>query len=221
MGKLRRSTPFGQRSDVSQSIEPGRIFVIATEGNLTEKLYFEGFNERTRQLDINNNDKVIVKVLDRSHTKSAPKYVKELLDGYKDDGVQPKELWMVIDRDPQNTAKKNLIAIIKACHNDHYNIALTNPCFEFWLLLHVVDITQYKPEELLKNIKVNTKRRFLDKELSRQLRGYNKNRLKFEKFEPHLDKAITQAALFAVDVYEIMDALGTNIHILVKSILRI
>jgi hypothetical protein len=222
MGRLRRSTKFGQRNTISQSIEPSKIFIfiIATEGNLTEKLYFEGFNEKAHELGI--KDRVIVEVLDRDDTKSAPQYVKELLDEYKHEyGVESEELWMVIDRDRQNTSREFLIELVHTCKEACYNIALTNPCFEFWLLLHVADINQYTPEVLFQNAKVNSKRRFIDRELSCQLGGYDKTKLKFEKFQPHLRTAIAQAELFAVEVHEIIDALGTNLHILVKNILRI
>lgn len=249
MGRLRNNKPFGKRSYESHSRKPAQIFVIATEG-LTENDYFKGFDRNSLPLGI--KDRVIVEVLERTDTKSAPKYVKELLDEYKADesvansdqtpqyvkellldeykesldeykiyyGIQPEELWIVIDRDRQSTKEIDLKNTIMDCKNAGYNVALTNPCFEFWLLLHVSDIKQYTPEILFENKRINKSRRFLDKELSRILKGYNKSHLQFKAFLPYLQNAISQAVLFANEIDDIVDNLGTNLHLLVKSILK-
>ena len=220
MGRLKK--PFGQRSDQSQSREPARIFVIATEGDKTEPAYFNGLKAYSEELGM--KDKVIVEVLEKedpTDNKSAPQHVKDLLDEYvRDYGIEHEELWMVVDREQQESRKPVLKEIITACKNARYNVALTNPCFEFWLLLHLPDISQYSEEELLNNRKINKTRRFIDKQLSKRLRGYDKSNLKFEKFWPHLETAIKQASLFANNLDDIIDKLGTNVHVLVESILR-
>ena len=56
------------------------------------------------------------------------------------------ELWLVIDRDRWTDAMLSHVA--KECAQDDYlHVALSNPCFELWLLLHLVDASLLTPEE--------------------------------------------------------------------------
>jgi hypothetical protein len=55
-------------------------------------------------------------------------------------GVEPNELWMVVDRDKQNVSKDQLNEIVEKCRIESYNLALSNQHFEFWLLLHLTSI---------------------------------------------------------------------------------
>jgi len=65
----------------------------------------------------------------------------------------PDELWMIIDRDEWT----NIDEISTLCKNEgNFYLALSNPCFEFWVLLHVKDISEYD-EEALKAIFENKK----------------------------------------------------------------
>jgi hypothetical protein len=56
-------------------------------------------------------------------------------------------------------------------------VAVSNPCFEFWLLLHIKDIAEYTEEELnlmLKNGKVSSKKNYVDAKIVEILGAYNK-----------------------------------------------
>lgn len=137
-GRLRIKTEFGERATRSESKEPRNFYLIsvATEGK-TEEQYFDGLHN----LYSNGVIKIdrLVKY-DSTDTKSQPNHVIELLDErriyWEDHGVEPNEFWMIVDRDPQNINEDQLRAIISRCKTARYNLALSNPAFEFWLLLH-------------------------------------------------------------------------------------
>ena len=58
------------------------------------------------------------------------------------------ELWLVIDKDRWTEAMLSRVAT--ECAQDEYmHMALSNPCIELWLLLHLVDATSLSPEEQL------------------------------------------------------------------------
>ncbi len=174
--RLRPHNIFGERETEQESIIPKDIFVIsiASEGK-TEEQYFDSLSEKL------NNEIIKVDRLIRDDvrdTKSHPIHVIDLLDErveiWREYGVEANELWMVVDRDKQNVSKEQLEEIICNCKKKGYNLALSNPTFELWLLLHITDIAPYNKEKLLNNEKVNKNRRFIDKELSNLNTGFNK-----------------------------------------------
>ena len=192
-GRLRVQNEFGQRKVPSESINPKSIYVIAIAGEgKTEDQYFDGIKENARKLNI--PEIIQIERLDKKDDKdkkSHPEHVKDLLierkADWKEHGYDPNELWMVVDRDPQNVKTKQLEEIIEICQEQGFNIAISAPTFELWLLLHIVDIKDYDKTVLIQNKKVgNSKgsKRFIETELSRLLGGYNKNNIKFERKVP-------------------------------------
>ena len=221
-GRLRIKTEFGKRAIESESQETKEVYIIsiASEGK-TEEQYFDGIHD----METGNIVKVErLEKLEDTDTKSHPNHVLDLLDERKElwqeHGIDPNELWMVVDRDKQNVSKDQLNAIIDKCIENGYNLALSNPTFEFWLLLHVKDFLEYSKEDLLNNTKVNKNRRFIDKELSDLLGGYNKKKIKFEKFEPGINLAIERAKKLTTDNTELLTELGTSVCLLVEKIIK-
>ncbi len=220
-GRLRIKNDFGKRGLESGSREPKDVYIIsiASEGK-TEEVYFDGIKE----LDSSKIVKIDrLEKKDEADTKSHPKYVIELLDErkeyWKEYGVVSNELWMVIDRDKQNVSKEQLEEIIEKCDKEGYNLALSNPSFELWLLMHIVDLEKYSKEDLLENKKVNKKRRFIEKELSNILTGYNKSNFKFDKFKGGIIDAIQRAEKLPTDNKCLITELGTSISFLVKKMI--
>lgn len=62
-----------------------------------------------------------------------------------------------------------------------YKLFITDPLFEFWLLLHFKQVLNFDRSELLDNPKsrIRRKRRFIEKELCDLLPGYKKTDIKF------------------------------------------
>ena len=113
---------------------------------------------------------------------------------------------------------------MEICKEEEYNVALINPNFEFWLLLHLEDIEQYNYEDLAKNRKPSKKaKRFIEKELSQRLEGgYGKKRGGFNvniMTIENIKRAIEQERLFANSIEEIKYSLGSNVGGLVEEIL--
>ena len=105
-----------------------KMFVLATEGSKTESQYFEIFKGR--------NLVVHVEFL-KKKGDSAPLQVLERMRNYlKRKGLKNSdEAWLVVDKD-QWTDNQLLQLHEWAQEADNYGLALSNPKFEFWLLLH-------------------------------------------------------------------------------------
>ncbi|MGL6101177.1 MAG: RloB family protein, partial [Fusobacteriaceae bacterium] len=193
-----------KRSIKSASKKAKKVFVIACEGSETEISYFKGIQDNKDELGISNN--IEIKPLQREGTKSHPTHVLADLKRYmQENGIKNDELCMVIDRDPNNFFESQFDKIVQECKKNKYFLAITNPCFEFWLLLHF-DISFYSNIELLQNKIISNKHNFISKELSNKIR-YSKNRLDFTKFMPHIDLAIKNSKLFKVKNEEIKSEL--------------
>jgi len=223
-GRLRVKNTFGERSVQSNSKDTRSVYLISIAGEgKTEELYFDGiYNmDSTSIIKIERLEKH-----DETDTKSHPNYVIELLDERKgqweEHGFMPDELWMVVDRDKQNVSSDQLFSIIEKCKSEGYNLALSNPTFEFWLLLHITDFESYDNKMLLSNPKpkAKSKKRFIETELSRLIGGYNKKNLQFEKFEDGINNAIKRAKKLPTDNLELINNLGTSVCFLVEKLIQ-
>lgn len=112
---------------------PKKFFIVATEGEKTEKHYLDEFKPSRGSL-------LQVKVLENKQHKTKPTECLERLKGYEAKyQLGPEdELWLMIDRDSWEEAElKEVAKEIGARAN--YFLALSNPCFELWLYLHLAD----------------------------------------------------------------------------------
>lgn len=160
-----------------------RLVIIATEGAVTEKAYFEGLVSA----DGYSNPGVHVEVLATEAGQSAPKKVIERLNAFKRQYRLDKEdqLWLIIDKDRWPDAQ--LAEVAQQSHQKGYLMALSNPCFELWLWLHWADPRQEDFEALRlcwENAKVSATRRHLEEQLSTLAGGYQKNKPDFRAYYP-------------------------------------
>ena len=105
-----------------------KMFVLATEGEITEKQYFALFN--------NEESSMCVKCLNGKHDSSPPQVLKRMGKYLKRKGLKKTdEAWLVVDKDQwTNEQLTQLNDWTKKQAN--YGMVLSNPKFEYWLLLH-------------------------------------------------------------------------------------
>lgn len=115
----------------SGTLRDKKLFIIATEGVKTEPQYFAAL--QTEQSVIK------IRCL-KSKNKSAPLQVlKRIQDHIKEEGLKDSdEAWLVADRDGWEEEHINLM-FDWSKQKGNYGFALSNPKFEFWLLLHFDD----------------------------------------------------------------------------------
>jgi len=226
MGFKERS--FNQPTYKQQEKEPTRVIIISCEGSNTEPEYFEAIKTK---LSRNISSLIEIVQVSKATEASEPKDVLDNLQRHVEKYDFNKEhdsLWLVCDREKviaRKTGRKGLLSVIPLCQEKGYSMALSNPLFEFWLLLHVVDISNYDNKILFDNKKESSTRRYIDKELSAILDGgYNKRSGHFNRDIVSLSnvkRAIQQEQLFENDLTEIVDKLGGNVSSLVNEILTI
>ncbi len=197
-----------------------KLFVIATEGIKTEIKYFEQFKSE----EYYNNQSVFVEVLKRLTTDSSPSAVIKQLNGFSNEFnlKEDDELWMVIDRDKQSWSAKQIAEIARLCIQKRYGLALSNPCFEIWLLLHVKNINEYSntiKEELFRNIKIGGRGR-IEVELLAICGTYNKSNLNVDDYLPHVNDAILRAEELTRNLNERWpNYLGSHVYKLIRKLI--
>lgn len=102
--------------------------------------------------------------------------------------------------------------------------AVSNPCFEFWLLLHVKKFSDLLDEEktnLLQNRKISNKRRYIDKLLGDAMPdGYNKRNPRTARFILLVDHAITESRNLVVEGEDYPKGLGSHVYKIVEKLLK-
>jgi hypothetical protein len=157
-----------------------KMFVLSYEGSVSEKKYFEDF----RKSELFNNSGIIeiISLKRPSGRGSDPISVKNLLHEakreYRFKGTD--EFWLIIDRDDWEMVHHyNFDQLVADCMKEkNFYLAMSNPCFEIWLILHLKDINEYDEAEklrILANEKISKYKNYIDGVLSEiQGRGYNK-----------------------------------------------
>lgn len=107
-----------------------KLFVIAVEGAKTEHQYFAMFNDRSV---------VRVYCIESRHDSSPSQVLKRMVDQLKKESLKESdEAWLVVDKD--HWSDEQLTPLHQwTRHAKNYGFALSNPKFEYWLLLHFED----------------------------------------------------------------------------------
>lgn len=219
MPRLRRNF------DRVSGIKDPSLIVIATEGELTEQDYF---NSIKHKLDTNENSqsqRLKLEVLDasidddeiRKKGSSSPSAVLEQLDYHaKRFGIgEFDELCLVIDRDKQSWTEKELSDVAKQCSSKRFFLALSNPSFEIWLLLHFQELSMLDNQDM-KLVEEN-KKGYLKKYLKKF--NVNVEKLDLDVLWPKSDVAIKRAKAMDTEPKDRWpNSIGTRVYVVVEKI---
>ena len=206
-----------------EAFRDARLIVIASEGKDTERIYFNALAEEYM------NPRVHVHILERSDNEinnSSPEHVLKQLNDYKDqyELESDDELWLVVDRDRWTEAM--LSQVSTECAQDNYmHMALSNPCIELWLLLHLVNVTLLPPEEL--QLWMENRRRsknadpYLKVRLRQEMGSYHESDYDAKMLIEHVEIAIERAKLLdKIPADRWPQTLGTRVYLLAESVMN-
>lgn len=103
--------------------------------------------------------------------------------------------------------------------------AVSNKCFELWLLLHIIDISSLNKEEqalLLLNERVSIKHTYTSKFMSEKMQevlqvNWSKNKTNSKMLMQFVDTAVNRAKKITSNT-DIPEGLGSNIYKIVEQI---
>ncbi|MCU0499424.1 MAG: RloB family protein [Anaerolineae bacterium] len=198
------------------------LIIIVTEGEKSERIYLEALHTDPRY----RNSRVHVEILAQDNsTHSSPLAVIRTLDKFKGKYKLDKtdQLWMVIDVDHWDKHNK-LTETAQLCQQKKYRLAVSKPCFEVWLWLHLCDpatCTPEKLEELSQTEKVGNDT-YLEIEIGACL-GKKYNKVKYDpvQFLDYVQEAIDRARALDTNPSDRWpQGLGTRVYQLVEAILE-
>lgn len=127
------------------------------------------------------------------------------------------KMCLIVDRDKKSFKEEQYNYVKEECKRKNFKFYVTNPCFEFWLLLHFDEVHSINREKLLKNKRASSKVRYVESELKKYF-PYNKNKYNAELLIEKIDLAIENEKRFCEDIEELKDKLGSNIGLLIKEL---
>ena len=184
--------------DRDTNVRDAKLCVIATEGEKTEKQYFALFQ----------NPRIKVEVLSTAGGLSAPNHVLERLDQFKARyNLGPEDsLWLMFDVD-RNRAEK-LSDICQEATQKGFQLAISNPCFEFWLFLHHFNAEDFADCKAI------------EAELKARLGSYNKTNLRTELYRPLIMDALRRAKSLHTNPAERWpEPFGTHVYKVIETLL--
>ena len=130
------------------------------------------------------------------------------------------EFAILIDRDIHSHSEANMLDCIRYCVENGYKCYISNPCFEFWLLLHLSDVQEEYADRmnLIKtNPKISSSHTFVSKEVSEKAH-HGKSGIKFNKnYLPNIELAIERAKSFESDEEKLVYNVGCNVWRLLEE----
>lgn len=155
-----------------------------------------------------------------------PKIIKEYAITYQ---AGLDKICFVIDRDKQSFVKNEhtdqYSYVLSKCRENNFGFYLTNPCFEYWLLLHFEETSLLDKTLLLENSKINALgvpsrngKSFTERELSKLLPGFKKDSYDAESLMPKIDIAISQEESLCENPEELEYSLGSRVGLLIKEL---
>ncbi len=195
-----------KKRPLDRTVNPVRdasLVVIASEDRYAVRQYFDFF-ESTR---------IQFRVLETREGKSAPEHVLDRITEYIDEFEigDGDTFWVVCDCDhwvrPNHI--QNLTLVLQQCRQKGIHVALSNPYFDLWLLLHFAD---FPAEDMLTCNEVADR-------LRSAAGGYDKTRVyNLQIDNEKVSDAMKRAADRHPLLEEIPKQLQTAVHLIIRSL---
>jgi hypothetical protein len=199
-GKVKKTTDFKRKKEFKT---PASILTIVCEGKKTEPIYFEDIRKlyklSTLRLSIIPNQGAPISIVNRA--------LKEKKHSSKDDSI-----WCVFDVEVLSK-NPSFSRAVKLARTNNINLAISNPSFEFWFLLHFekTDRPFSNADEIIEYLK-------------NYMPEYDKGKSVFNELENNTKLAVSNVSNIrnnSVDKWTNFPNPSTSVDILVTEILSL
>lgn len=228
MAPVRNYSNWNKRTyDQKEQIEPYKKFFFICEGANTEVFYFKRLIDLRKQLGIHALiDLCLLEKTEKDKDISHPKRLLEFAqEQKKNDEIsfdeERDQMILVIDADIYEKKPQEYEQLLAQAEAYHDTLAVTNPAFELFLLLHYensyqTDILPHA-DEILQNQKENG-RRFISQLFSKKSGMNSKKNPKIGMLAKNVDIAIAQEKHLNQDHYKCIGTLTCNIGKMIQEI---
>lgn len=180
------------------------LIVIASEDTDAVMNYFAQFRVKRVQF----------KVLPTQDGKSSPDAVAKRLDQFRSEYATEEndQFWYCGDTD--HWVKKshigNLTRVLQHCRQSNYRTAISNPCFELWLLLHYKDL----------DVEIPSNYSEIASQLAPAAGGYNKKNGCANKPTSQMVHDAVKRAKDLSNESEIFSKVGSTVYLIVEELIQ-
>lgn len=128
------------------------------------------------------------------------------------------EMALVADRDKESFTESQYDSVVLKCKENNIKFFVTNPCFEFWLLMHFDDVKQIDKDRMQENAIIHGKTTYSFSCLKEAFPDYRKNRFDADVLMNRLDKALENERSFCEDTEGLKYSIGSNVGLLIKEL---
>lgn len=131
-------------------------------------------------------------------------------------------LCVVVDRDPYSFTERQFDDVLKICKENGFRLLISNPNFEFWLLMHFDTVSSLDREKIKANDRIDkgskSSVRFVQYELRKALGKYKKSWFDAESLIKNIDKAIKNEKSFCEALPDLKNEIGSNIGVFIEDL---
>ncbi|MBQ0071934.1 MAG: RloB domain-containing protein [Spirochaetales bacterium] len=215
-------------SDLQQERDPKRLYLFVCEGSETERGYIEGLKQKREELGIDSL--IDIEVYQKGKGESggfAPEKLISLADKLNSARKIKKagdRIVVMFDADVLKDDDDKYQQILKKAEKSNYDLAITYPCFELFLALHLPnayhDHIQPHAAEFLENAKDSNSQRYIGKYVSQLTHCNTKNGTKVKwHFPGKVKNAIMEEAHLNQDIHCALGKLTSNVGSLFDRLL--
>lgn len=230
---LNRWKEHSGRSNQFQVVDDIREFIFqATKINEKDKSRFESY---FKQIVDGCTNKALLNIANRIN-KLIQKY-PDLISEKEDiqnqlyalatittyDSTYDK-ICIIIDRDVNSFSEEQYQNAIKLSEENNFILGISNPCFEFFLLMHIYDMSDFSKDDILENKKEQDKT-LMERTLDKLMKGgigtsFKKQSYDVKYFIENIDKGIENSKSYQFENDKLINEVGTSVFTILDEILK-
>lgn len=210
---------------IEKYIEQSKIVNSKQEVQLTDLLNeleeeLLGDNEANRRLKTILGSVVDDLFVDKIDEIKEQLYTLRALQSYSENFDY---ICIVIDRDFQSFKEEQYDEVIEICVNNGFLLGVTNPNFEFYLLLHLTDGIELDERGLKLNYKISNKYNYVQKQLAEYMNAeskqYRKNQYDASFFLERFPVFQKNIVNYVEENIELKNKVGSSLHKIIKQLM--
>ncbi|MGD1822515.1 MAG: RloB family protein [Pleomorphochaeta sp.] len=211
-----KSPEFSKRGDASRLYDT-LVDLMKSDYSLSKKENISFYDNRVDDITSCISDYF----LNNYSIKNVDKFIKTQFISFNPD---KDKVCLIVDRDKKSLNKKQYYQLLRKCSESNYKLYISNPCFEFWLLLHfneVFDIDKKLIEDNMKMMDIVNPPHFTETELIKLLPEYEKNNICFKELKERISLALKNEKAFSESLLDLEGNIGSNVGLLIKELLSV
>lgn len=137
--------------------------------------------------------------------------------------VDYDNICIIMDRDMQSFKPEQFDKVLQICDANKFLLGVTNPNFEFYLLLHLTDAFHLDGEKIKQNQRVSRNVKFVEHELKQEMQqkelSYRKNNYDANFFIKLLDEYHINIKHYESDNNRLKERIGSSVHKIIQELL--